>query len=94
MNQSHAELAAQLRILARTTLPATIEGSGRAKERDLVLEAAAALESPERVALTDEQIDGIYRTVWSTVTHSGRLMAFARIIEAAHGIGTSATKEG
>lgn len=43
--------------------------------------------APQQKPLTDEQIDGVYRDVWSTVTHSKRLIAFARAIEAAHNIG-------
>lgn len=32
--------------------------------------------------LSDEQIDGAYRVVWTTVPHRERLSAFARAIEA------------
>lgn len=43
--------------------------------------------APQQEPLTDEQIDGVYRDVWSTVTHSKRLIALARAVEAAHNIG-------
>ena len=37
----------------------------------------------ELPALSDDQIDAIYREVWSTVVHAKRLTAFARAIEIA-----------
>lgn len=51
-------------------------------------------EKEERRPLSDEQIDGVYRDVWSTVAHAKRLIAFARAIEAAHGISPSPSMVG
>lgn len=42
----------------------------------------------EKQPLSDEQIEEVYRDVWSTVVHAKRLSAFARAIERAHGIVT------
>lgn len=54
----------------------------------------AANPTPKLLApATAEQIDAAYRKVWSTVPHGQRLTAFAREIEAAHGI-KAASQEG
>jgi hypothetical protein len=50
-----------------------------------IIEAAFPTQ-PRPQPLTTEQIDAVYREVWSTVTHTKRLSAFARAIEAKHGI--------
>lgn len=50
--------------------------------------SAAPLPHAVGKPLNDEQIEDVYRDVWSTVVHAKRLSAFARAIERAHGIVT------
>lgn len=50
---------------------------------DNAAECHTVYATPHTAPLSDAEIDGIYREVWSTVVHTKRLSAFARAIERA-----------
>lgn len=84
-NQSHTELAAQARRAVKSLEILDMENTA-----ELMRQCAAALESPERVPLSDEQIEECWEKRWGRGTYStvGRRLFFARAIERAHGIVT------
>lgn len=88
-NPSHTELAARLATAANNIL------TGRAglDDSNACIEAAIALESPERVALTPQEIvhAGWSGRKYAQGTNEGRAFLFGALFaQEYHGIGTSA----